>query len=181
MKLLPFERRHVLETTPCPRCSGTGAFAHGSRQQGPDCWNCRGLGRKPSLAALDLFYQICDRVGAPLALTAREGRFEPKHLQSVFGKELKPGMRITPNRRYPSMVDGQWPLTIEAIEELSLERKVCLSGGFLVLISDHHVFRREFTTKEIGSVQRFMARYVGRGVVDTKPTKKRAPRAVRVR
>lgn len=169
LQLLPFEGRYVLETTPCPRCGGTGNFAQGSRVLGSKCFNCRGLGRKPSLAALDLFYRICERIGAPLSLSAREGRFEPKHLESIIAKEMRKGMSITPTRTNPLANRGNWPRTITTVEILQLgQRRLHLDDGSVIGVSEHHVFKRDLTKAEVRREQRFLARYVGRGVIDTK-------------
>lgn len=167
MKLMPFERQFILEASPCPRCGGTGAFAHACRQHPRDCWNCRGLGRKPTHEALEVFYEVCEFLGCPLPPTMREGRLEPRHLNSVMSKQLVPGMRIrpaAPTMRFSGAVT--WPREVQAVEVKELQLLVHLDDGRSVLVDDHTVFSRELTEEEISQVETLMAAHVGNGVID---------------
>lgn len=164
MKLLAFEGRYVLESTDCPRCGGKELYDHPSPRSTPECWNCRGLGRKPSALALQLFYDICAMLGKPMTQALREGRLEPKHLLTIWGKELVPGMKVA---MVTSGAQRDWPEVIERIEDLPLEqRRLHFTDGSARVVSAYAYLHRELTPKEIDRVQAFMAQRVGKGVVE---------------
>ena len=165
MRLMPFERRFVLDTTDCPRCAGSGAYAHADRQRPRDCLNCRGLGRHPSHEALQVFYQVCELLGSPLSRTQREGRLEPRHLSALMGKQLMVGMRIQPTHLYGFAPSITWPRVVRSIERAEVRITVTLDDGSVFVVLDHQVFRRELTEEEIERVQAFMSTHVGQGVV----------------
>jgi hypothetical protein len=86
---LPFERKYLLDGENCPRCNGTGLATRSSRNQTPECWSCRGLGRKLTREARDVFAAICMLMGKPV--TEGASRIEPRHLDTISGRAAPHG------------------------------------------------------------------------------------------
>lgn len=175
MKTLAFEGEFLLDTEPCPRCDGSGQFAHASRTMPPACHNCRGLGRKPTSEALQLFYRICEHLGRPFTAQTREGRLEPKHLRHIWARDVKPGMyvaEVKPRAR------ADWPRVVESIEELPLgHRRLHYIDGSVQVLSSFALLTRELTDAEVTRVQAFLSQYVGRGAVKAESTPPEPTRA----
>lgn len=164
MKLLPFEGRYLLETSPCPRCDGSGLVSHAPAGQSNVCYNCRGWGRKASSAGLKLFYAICDLLGHPMSQALREGRVEPKHLDTIFGRDVQVGMMV---RVVAAAASREWPEAVVQMESVGLESKrIHLADGSVKLISMFSTLDRVLTAEEVERVQVFMAQHVGKGAVE---------------
>lgn len=164
MKLLPFEEgAYRLETSDCPRCSGTGVYAHPDRRLPSDCMNCRGLGRKPTSEALQLFYEICELLGKPMARELRESRLEPKHLETIFGRDVVEGMKV---RVRSSSSDRDWLEAVARVEPVGLDNKrLHFADGSVKVVSAYAWLDREITPAEVERVQALMAERDGRGAV----------------
>lgn len=155
MKLLAFERRYVLESTPCESCRGSGKY-----NMAEDCWNCRGLGRRISLDGRELFYAVAELLNVPVI--ERESRIPPKHLDRLFARQVTAGMKVgrahPDHRTAPQLVTAAVPIHAGNVE-------IKFESGGLVRVSDHELFNRELTEKELEEVDQFMAEYLGDGAV----------------
>jgi len=158
MKLLPFEGRYLLESNPCPKCGGSGRYSASTPGLPPECWNCRGTGRKPTPRALELYYLISEALEAPVVAT---GRFEPEHLEMLLGRQLRVGMAVRPlNTREPVR-------EIRRLTPLQLgSRRAEFADGSVLAISPTASFVRRLTSYEIETIQTFMSSLLGDGVVE---------------
>lgn len=160
MKLLAFERKYHLDGATCDTCAGSGLYAHPRRDSDPVCWNCRGLGRRISLAGRELFYAIAELLGAPVL--ERESRIPPKHLDHVFAKNIVEGMKVGnahPDRRQP-------PRIVEFVSMANHSVLITFQDGTQERASAHDTFRREFTEQELRKVDTLMAGFVGKGAIE---------------
>lgn len=164
MKTLPFEGRFVLDTEACPRCAGSGQYAHPTPALPADCFNCRGLGRKPTSEALQLFYQVCELLGKPIAQREREGRLEPKHLETIWARDVRAGMCVRMQAPGPAR---DWPVPVQAVEVLEASNlRIRFEDGTTKAIPEFTLLQRVLTDEEIANAQSFMAGRLGHGAVD---------------
>lgn len=158
-KFLSFERTYALEWEPCPRCAGSGGYGHSVPRYGSVCFNCRGLGRRITRAGRDLFKEICRELGRPVL--ERESRIDPKHLDQVYGRELKVGMCV--GALYPVKKPRK---VITALEWLQLGQvRVTFEGESQAVFSAMDSLSRELTHVEIDRVQRLMAMRIDVGAI----------------
>jgi hypothetical protein len=144
---LDFEGRYVLETEPCPRCDASGVVSRTTARFSSSCWNCRGTGRRPTPRARELYYLICEALGRPIEAT---GRFEPKHLHMIYGRELLAGMRVKPLRR-PHL--GMRTIAKVTWGADRSHLALAFEGGQYYAASSIESFARELTAPEIEAVQ----------------------------
>lgn len=156
MKYLPFELRYALEAMPCERCSGSGRWGVGLRQ----CHNCRGLGRKVTLAGRELFYAIADLLGKPVV--TRESRIPVKHFERILGQQLRVGMRVARLRytRAPAFSD-----IAEAVP-FAGGMRLRLADGSVMVAGSIETFDRALTDAEIARAEALMVEHAGRGAVE---------------
>jgi hypothetical protein len=172
VKRLPFERELLLAYERCSSCDGAGVVGRAATNAPRTCWNCRGIGRKISRDGRELFYEVCELLGKPV--TEKESRVRPKHLQTIFARDVRPGMYVKPMRSRATK-----PRVVEAVERLA--------SGWIRLryvdgahdgVSDIESFERELTDAEISAAQELMASHIGNGAVNAPAaTEQRSPRS----
>lgn len=167
MKLLPFERRYRLDSTPCETCAGSGRFSAAG-----ECWNCRGLGRRITAAGRDLFDRIAEMLGTPVL--QHESRVAPKHFNLVRADQLRCGMRIRPLRdsRLDGFLGGRPGLLGNKLRDVLKVQAhdgnitVTFADGDTVIAADHEHLVRELTPVELDAVDKLMAEHLGAGAVE---------------
>lgn len=160
MKLLPFERRYQLESTPCDSCGGTGLFPQPAPNTDPVCWNCRGLGRRVTRDGRELFYEVAELLGVPVL--ERESRIPPKHFDLIFAKNVVAGMKV--GNAHPDRKRA--PCVVHMVTHVGLSIALQFEDGTQERVSPHDTFKRELTEKELRCVDALMTGYVGKGAVD---------------
>ena len=159
MRLLPFERAYHLDSEACDRCGGTGEFA-GAGSGRSDCFNCRRLGRKITREGRELFYEICELLSKPVL--ERESRIEPKHLETILGKQLRVGMRVARMRDGPAAAVRE----IVQLVPLSLaQARLVFTDGSVEVASPIETYVRELAPAELDAVEAFMATRLSAGAV----------------
>lgn len=158
MKRLHFERAYLLESSPCDRCHGTGRFSRVATNRPTVCYNCRGLGRKITRDGRQLFEAIAELLGKPVI--ERESRIQPKHLESILGRDVQPGMRVA-MVRYRHPLRDVASVSTPGVNDLRIE----YTDGYVVHASGIAAFARELTAAELDRVEAMMAQHVGRGAV----------------
>jgi hypothetical protein len=159
MRFLEFERRYQLESEPCPRCNGDGIYGSVAQRMSRQCYNCRGLGRKISRAGRELFKAICLELGHPVSI--KDSRIDPKHIDQVYGRELKVGMCV--GQLYPQKLPRK---VITAIEWLQLgQARVTFEESSVAVFGAIDSLARELTPAELDRVEHLMAARVGAGAV----------------
>ena len=168
MRFLPFEREYVLEFTPCDRCAGSGRWGIGLRQ----CHNCRGLGRRVTKEGRELFYDICELLGKPVVTF--ESRIQPKHLDRIFGGQLRVGMRVARVGPKPGT-----PLheIVQVVPAANDSARVVFADGSVIAAGALDTFDRELTESEIARVGQLMAARRGQGAVHRAEVSSAAPRS----
>jgi len=158
VKRLPFERTYLLDSVPCPRCAGSGVFAAPARPP-RECWNCRGLGRKLTQDARELFYEISELLGAPVE--HRETRIQTRHIETIRADRVRPGMAVTDTH-----VDRRrTPRSVATVQQMPLEQlRVTFVDGSIVNVPPYELFARELTRAELDRVDALMAQRLGEGV-----------------
>lgn len=156
MKRLSCERTFLLDSTPCAKCGGSGKATHASPRTTPECWDCRGVGRKFTREARELFYEICDLLGAPAP--TRESRIRPAHLDVISAGDVAVGMCIAVAGHAPSLVTG--------VERSPLEQvRLRLLDGFAASLSPLELLKRKLTDDDLDCVDALMQHYIGKGAV----------------
>jgi hypothetical protein len=114
---------------------------------------------------LKLFYEICELLGKPFSHEQREGRLEPKHLDTIWGRDVRVGMQVTQVTSGPKR---DWPEAVERIDDLPVnQRRIHFTDGTAIVISSFTLLTRQLSDEEIDRVQSFMASRVGDGAIES--------------
>lgn len=92
----------------------------------------------------------------------REGRVEPKYLDSIFARDVVVGMQV---RVIDAGGARDWPEVVTQIEIAGLSSRRIHFDNTVRVVSEFALLDRQLTAEEIEGVQAHLAEHVGNGAV----------------